>query len=131
MKPLAAKQHGVIDYLTGIVLLASPWFFQFSHLSDNATYTMVLIGSIVLLLSLLTNYPLGILKLLPFPAHGFTELICAIVLLFSPWVMGFVNITPAFNIAIIVAIAYLGVISITNYNAFQASHPYEPQQHSH
>ena len=131
MKPLAAKQHGVIDYVTGTMLLVSPWLFQFNHLSDMATYTMVLIGSFVLIVSMVTNYPFGMLKLLPFPVHGFVELIGAVVLLFSPWVMGFVNVTPAFNVSVIVGIAYLGVISITNYNAFQASHPYEPRRHSH
>jgi hypothetical protein len=129
MKPLAAKQHGVVDYLAGIILVTSPWLFQFNYLSDNATYTMVLVGSIVLLASLMTNYPLGIIKALPFPIHGFIELIGAGMLLVSPWLMGFVNVTPAFNTAIVMGIAYLAVVFITNYSAYQASHPYHPVHH--
>lgn len=129
MKPLAAKQHGAIDYLIGIALIISPWLFQFDNLSDSATYTMVLVGSIILLVSLMTNYPLGVIRILPFPIHGIIELIGTAMLLVSPWLMGFVNVTPAFNLAIVMSIAYLAVISITNYSAYQASHPYGHAQH--
>jgi len=31
MKVISPKAHGVMDYLVGIVLLASPWLFNFNE----------------------------------------------------------------------------------------------------
>jgi hypothetical protein len=119
MKPLTATQHGLLDYGVGVLLLAGPWIFNFNEVSAVVTYTMVAMGSIVLLLSLFTNYPLGIIKAVPFPTHGAIETVGAIGLLASPWVMDFAELDIARNLAIIVSVAYLGVIALTNYHSAQ------------
>ncbi len=123
MKPLSATPHGVLDYATGILLLVSPWMFGFNDVSTAATNTMVTIGIVVLLLSLVTDYPLGLIKAVPFRTHGIIETVGALALLVSPWIVGFSEIDVARNLAVIVAIAWLGVVALTNYSAFQTHRP--------
>jgi len=123
MKPISAKPHGVLDYATGSLLLISPWLFGFHDLSSSATYTMVAMGIVVILLSLVTNYPLGLIKAVPFRVHGVIETIGALALLVSPWFMGYSDFDVARNLAIIVSIAWLGVVALTNYSAFQTQYP--------
>jgi hypothetical protein len=123
MKPLSATPHGVLDYATGILLLISPWLFGFNDLSTAATSTMVLVGLVVLVLSLITDYPLGLVKAVPFRTHGKIETVGALALLLSPWIVGFSEIDVARNLAVIVAIAWLGVVALTNYGAFETHRP--------
>jgi hypothetical protein len=118
MKPISALPHGFLDYATGLLLLVSPWLLGFENNSVNATYTMVGMGIVVLGLSLITNYPLGLIKTVSFPVHGKVETAGAILLLASPWVLHFNDVDVARNLAVIVAIAWLGVVSLTNYSTY-------------
>lgn len=122
MKPLSAKSHGVLDYATGILLIVSPWLFGFNDVT-TATYTMLVVGIIVLALSLMTDYPLGLVKAVSFPAHGKIETVGALFLLASPWIAGFADVEVARNLAIIVAIAWIGVVALTNYSAYETHRP--------
>ena len=81
MKPISALPHGCLDYATGLLLLVSPWLFGFENISVNATYMMVGMGIVVLGLSLITNYPLGLVKIVSFPVHGKIETAGAVLLL--------------------------------------------------
>jgi hypothetical protein len=123
MKPIAALPHGFLDYATGLLLLVSPWMFGFDNLSTNATYTMVVMGIVVIGLSLITNYPLGLIKTVPFALHGKIETAGAVVLLSSPWLFHFSNLEVARNLAIIVALAWLGVVALTNYSTYEFRRP--------
>jgi hypothetical protein len=78
MKIISPKIHGIIDYLVVIFLLASPTLFGFTGFI--ATFTYALAG-IHLLLTILTNYNAGLLKIIPLPLHGLVELIVGIVLI--------------------------------------------------
>ena len=78
MKFISPKIHGLIDYLVVIFLLASPTVFGFTGLV--ATFTYVL-GAVHLLLTALTNYPLGIVKLLPVSLHATIEVLVGIILI--------------------------------------------------
>src|SRR5690606_29916491 len=102
--------HAVLDYITGILLLVSPWVFQFQDISIIARNTMVIIGLFIILLSLLTAYPLGLIKAIPFKTHGVIETVGAIFLLISPWLLGYADPTHGATIlAVIVGIVWLGI----------------------
>jgi hypothetical protein len=118
MKPISALPHGFLDYTVGLLLLVSPWLFGFENISVNATYTMVGMGVVVLGLSLITNYPLGLIKAVSFPLHGKIETAGAVLLLASPWLLHFNDVDVARNLAVIVSIAWLGVVSLTNYSTY-------------
>jgi hypothetical protein len=50
------------------------------------TYSL---AGIHFVLTLITNFELGVVKLLPFRLHGTIELIVSITLVGSPWILGF------------------------------------------
>jgi hypothetical protein len=78
MRFIAPKIHGIIDILVIIFLFGSPTFFGFTGLI--ATFTYVL-GIIHLLLTLLTDYSIGVVKVIPFPVHGIIEFVVGVALI--------------------------------------------------
>jgi hypothetical protein len=40
-------------------------------------------------MTLLTAFPLGAVKIIPFPTHGVIEIVAAVFILLAPWLLGF------------------------------------------
>ncbi|MDB5131022.1 MAG: hypothetical protein JWR02_771 [Mucilaginibacter sp.] len=78
MKIISPKIHGIIDYLVVVFLLASPSIFGF--MGHAALFTYALAG-VHLLLTLLTNYSAGAIKIIPLPVHGLIEFIVGLLLI--------------------------------------------------
>ncbi len=87
---IPTRVHGVLDYLVGLLLIAAPWIFGFA---DNrpAMAVPVILGTGTIVYSLLTNYELGILHLIPMSVHLWIDLIAGVFLIASPWLLGFAN----------------------------------------
>jgi len=77
MKILSPKIHGIIDFLVVLFLLASPTLFGFTGLLAYFTYSL---GIVHLLLTLLTDFSGGVIKIIPLPIHGLIELLVGVVL---------------------------------------------------
>ncbi|MDX2081366.1 MAG: SPW repeat protein [Terrimicrobiaceae bacterium] len=88
MKIIPRKIHGVLDYLVGALLIAAPWVLGFAD-NGPATYLPVTLGSLTILYSLLTNYEMGVLRVIPFPAHLVMDFASGLLLASSPWIFGF------------------------------------------
>jgi hypothetical protein len=84
MKFISPKVHGVIDYLVVIFLFASPTFFGFTGILATFTYAL---GIVHLLLTILTNYPLGIIKVIPVSLHATIELLVGIALIALAYIL--------------------------------------------
>jgi hypothetical protein len=78
MKFITPKYHGIIDYLRVIILLVSPAIFGFTGSLAIFTYAL---GAAHLLLSILTDYPLGIFKIIPVTIHATIEVFAGIILI--------------------------------------------------
>jgi hypothetical protein len=85
---IPTRVHGVLDYLTAIVLIAAPWLFQFDD-NRRAMLVPVILGLGIILYSLLTDYEFGIAHLIPMPVHLMLDVLGALVLIASPWIFGF------------------------------------------
>jgi hypothetical protein len=90
MRFLPTRIHGVVDYLWGIALMASPWLFGFADV-PAATWVALLFGAGAILYSALTAYELGILKILPMPLHLILDGLGGAVLAASPFLFGFAD----------------------------------------
>ena len=88
MKPISPKIHGVLDYATCAFFALAPTLFDLR--GPYAIVCYVLAGG-YLVISLLTNMPLGAVRVIPFPVHGKLELVSGLVFLASPWLFGFAN----------------------------------------
>jgi uncharacterized membrane protein HdeD (DUF308 family) len=82
--------HGMLDYPAGILLIASPWIFGFSDI-DAARNVAIVIGVVVLAQSLMTDYELSVVDVLPLSAHLMMDVVAGIVLAVSPWLFGFAD----------------------------------------
>ncbi len=89
MKMIPTIVHGAADYLAGILLLAAPNIFGFADAGGPAVIIPRIIGVIVLLQSVCTNYELGLVKVLPMKVHLMNDYIAGAFLAASPWLFGF------------------------------------------
>lgn len=112
-KVLDPKVHGVLDYGLAALFLILPSVLGFTDLAATVSY---IIGAVYTLTSLATKYPLGVIKLIPFPTHGVLETIMALAWLIFPWIFGFSGDAVARNFFIIAGLGLLAVVVLTDYN---------------
>lgn len=88
MRFLPTKIHGVLDYMTGLLLIAAPWILGFAD-DGPATWVPVILGISAIVYSLFTNYELGMIKTLSMPTHLWLDTLSGVFLAASPWIFGF------------------------------------------
>src|SRR4051794_9010260 len=115
-KPLKPKAHGVVDYVWAGAMIAAPWIFGF-HRNKRATIHSVASGAGILGLSLMTRYPLGVAKLIPFPIHGAIESGSGLMTATAPWLFGFSDDRAATIAHVMSGISTFGVVAMTDYGA--------------
>jgi hypothetical protein len=82
--------HALIDYIYAIVLIGAPYALGFAGFgAEHLVFWVVGFGAIVY--SLLTNYRLGLVKLIPFRVHLGLDLLAGLLLVASPWLFGFAD----------------------------------------
>lgn len=91
MRFISTRAHGFVDYLMGVLLVAAPWLLFNSAENAAATWVPVVLGLAGLLTSLMTAYELGLVKLIPMPAHLGADVLVGAVLVLSPWLFGFAD----------------------------------------
>lgn len=92
MNFLSPRIHGILDYLTVGVFALAPMFLLQAEGSQVAILGSYVAAGMLLLVSLLTRYPLGALRVIPFPTHGSIEFFTAAGLCALPWLGGFENL---------------------------------------
>ena len=116
MKILKPLPHSVIDYLWAGTMMAAPWLFGFSK-NKKATINCVSSGAGILGMSLMTRYPLGAVKLIPFPTHGIIEALAGGLTAADPWILGFSENKRARLTHLIAGLSTLAVVAMTDYQA--------------
>ena len=88
MRFIPTRVHGVLDYLTAGVLIAAPSMIGFRKNGAQRWLPMALgVGTIGY--SLLTDYELGLFKIIPMPMHLALDAANGALLTASPWLFGF------------------------------------------
>ncbi|RYD80644.1 MAG: hypothetical protein EOP53_07755 [Sphingobacteriales bacterium] len=88
MKILPTRIHGMTDYMTGVLLIAAPWLFGFSD-NTAATYVPIVLGAGIILYSLITDYEMGIARIISMRTHLILDLLGGAFLAASPWLFNF------------------------------------------
>ena len=88
MRFLPTRIHGVLDYLTALLLIGSPWLLGF-YTSGYETHVPVALGVITIVYSLFTDYELGVIRRLSMRTHLGLDLANGILLALSPWLFNF------------------------------------------
>jgi hypothetical protein len=110
---LPAWFHAIADYAVGLTLIVVAIAVGGS---TGAVATGIVVGATVLLVSMLTKYPLGMAKVLPFTVHSAGDYLAAALLLVAPFALSFRSGDTGLTAFYIVGgIAVLAVSLITNY----------------
>lgn len=110
---LPAWLHAIADYAVGALLIVVALAVGGDSI---AVATGVVVGAVVLVVSMLTRYPLGVAKVLPFTIHSAGDYLAAFLLIVSPFALGFSDEAGGLSAFYVVAgIAVLAVSLITNY----------------
>lgn len=88
MRFIPTRIHGILDYLMGLLLIAAPWLFGFAR-GGAETWIPVILGVGALAYSLMTNYELSLVRLIPVPTHLLLDGLSGAFLAVSPWLFGF------------------------------------------
>jgi len=78
MKKLSPRVHSILDYFTVLFLLLSPSLFDMQTPGSVFTYVLAIVH---LVLTLLTDFPAGVFKVVPLKIHGLIEIIVSIALI--------------------------------------------------
>ena len=114
MKIISSKVHAVLDYLTVAFLAMSPSLFHMDGNLKNFTYGLAIVH---LLLTILTRFELGIIKVIPFRVHGTIELVVSIALAAVAFWFHHDNNTLGFYFYISLSIIILAVFLLTDYSS--------------
>jgi hypothetical protein len=88
MRFISTRTHGVIDYLTAVLLIVSPWLFDFAT-GGPKQWVPIILGLVVLGQSLVTDYEFGAIRRLPMSVHLVLDACSGALLVISPWLFGF------------------------------------------
>jgi len=86
MKFIDNKIHGFLDYITVIAFAAIPTVLGLEGIPAYLSYTL---AGVHFLMTILTNFELGIVKIIPLKVHAWVETAVGPVLIVIPWVLGF------------------------------------------
>ena len=115
MKVISPTVHGVLDYLTVAFFALAPTLFGLT--GTYATVCYILAGG-YLVITLLTDFPLGFLRVLPFPVHGKLELVSGLMFLAAPFLFGFADENEtARNLFMGSGVVFLLVYFLTDWRA--------------
>lgn len=113
MKKLSAGIHGILDYVTVLILLISPSVLNMQTFGENFTYAL---GSIHLVLTLCTNFKAGVFKIVPLKIHGLIEVIVAAALIVISIGFGFSGNTICFYYYLVFSVLLFMIWLLTDYH---------------
>ena len=90
MRVIPTRLHGMLDYGMGLLLIIAPWLLGFAD-GGPEQWVPVILGAGVILYSLLTDYELGVARIIPMPVHLGLDVAGGVVLAASPWIFGFAD----------------------------------------
>jgi hypothetical protein len=90
MRFLSTRLHGYIDYVWGVALLLSPWLVGFADV-PAAKWVAIAFGAGAILYSAVTDYELGLVRLLPIRMHLVLDGAAGAFLAATPWLFGFAD----------------------------------------
>ena len=89
MRIIPTSVHGVLDYGLGIILIGLPFVAGVWAGGGWQAWLPAVLGAGAIAYSLITDYELGLVRLIPMPAHLFLDAASGCLLVVSPFLFGF------------------------------------------
>ena len=115
MNMLSARLHGYFDLATVVVFFLAPFLFGLGGYVAAVAWAL---AAVHLVMTLLTRFPMGVVKIIPFPVHGIIELVVGIVLVLAmPRLLLAGPGSPARTFFTAAGVVILAVWAFTGYRA--------------
>ena len=88
MRFISTRTHGVLDYVVGALLIVVPYILGFAD-GTAAQWVPQLLGLVAIGGAMLTDYELGVMRVIPMPVHLMIDIGSGALLALSPWLFGF------------------------------------------
>jgi hypothetical protein len=128
--PLPLRIHAAIEPLIGIILIAAPWIFGFSHTNDAKVLCIVL-GILVIIGGALTDWRVSIARIIPIRVHFMWDLAIALVLIIAPFVLGYSDQGGATRFSIIAGVLEAIAALSTRWDTREAAPAHPADRHGH
>ncbi len=119
LKVIPTRVRGALDYVIGFGLILSPLLFNFQDTDSAAAIIPIILGSILILYSLFTDYEWGVFKLIIMPYHLILDALLSLLLIVSPFLFGFISETP--SIWVLHIFTGLGIATISVFSQMATS----------
>lgn len=120
MNFLSRIAHGYLDYITVVIFVLAPSLLGLSGLPAMIAYGL---AAIHLALTLATDFPSSMFKIIPFKLHGWLERLVGPLLIVLPFILGFSDDAVARNFYILIGIVIIVVGIFTNYKGTDQETP--------
>jgi hypothetical protein len=84
--------NGILNYALALALVASPWIITIEE-AVAGKLILVITGLILLTISLVSNFELGIIKSIRYKENLIANIIIGVFILLSPFLFGFFDIS--------------------------------------
>ena len=84
MKVISDTAHGILDYLIVVIFALAPGILGLTGFAALVSYAL---AAIHLIMTLLTNMPLGVVKIIPMRLHALVEMLVGPVLVVAALVL--------------------------------------------
>lgn len=108
MKILSPRIHGYVDYLIVATFFVAPIILGLEELPAFISYILAVIH---LLLTVLSDFPLGFAKVIHFKKHGWIETIVGPLLLLLPFIVGLSGTAQIFYITMGMIISIVALLT--------------------
>ncbi len=81
---IKTRWHAFLDYMTALLLLISPWLFDFTR-DTLSTRIGVISGAIVLIMSVFSRNEGGLIRVIPMPIHLIMDIVLGFAILILPY----------------------------------------------
>ena len=85
---ISTRTHGVLDYVVGALLIVVPYILGFAD-GTAAQWVPQVLGLVAIGGALMTDYELGVMRVIPMPVHLGIDVASGVLLAVSPWLFGF------------------------------------------
>jgi hypothetical protein len=114
MRIISPWVHGILDLITVAVFVLGPIIVGLGGSPAAIAFTL---AAVHLILTLLTDFPMGAVKKIPFFVHGIVELVVGVGLLILPSFAGYGPGSPARRFYLAMGAIILVVWALTAYRA--------------
>jgi hypothetical protein len=116
MKPISPTVHGAIDYVAVVIFAVAPAVIGLSGWPAALSYAL---AGVHLLMTLLTDFPAGVIKVIPIVLHQWVERIVGPVLVILAFIL--MAETPARAFFVAMGIIIFAVERLTAYRSTAAA----------